>query len=495
MATTLLQVVSQIRGARRYHGFENRTDSTLGMSGSNFQVTTAGSYRFWINGKQVDKTTTQQVAISTDQALHFVYFDTAGVLQVSTSAWDLVSDNVPVAAVFKDSTNYLIYDERHGYLRNREWHKWAHNTIGARYQSGFTGTFDNTTLSLTQGVVADEDIAFDSGGTKTNCALFYRNSGLTSMRMVLGVTTPYKAVGSIQYDNAGTLANVTPNWYVNSYVFATNSAAYPIIVVVGQNQHVSLNSARAEVAPTVLLSMAEWKLLYRVTYQSGESPAATYIEKQDYRLVSTGPATAPTSMDHFGLTGRDAANSHPLSAINVVDATADTDPDDTDKLAGYSADATANRTWELSVLKTYFQSGLSAALTFNEPAANNSAGTVSIFDSVTVGESVAFPDLLYLKSDGKWWKADADAASTMPGLRMALESKSADQTCNTLVAGRVRDDNWNWTVGGLIYASTTSGALTQTAPSGTTDIVQIVGVAYHADKMIFFPDHTTIEIA
>jgi hypothetical protein len=134
-------------------------------------------------------------------------------------------------------------------------------------------------------------------------------------------------------------------------------------------------------------------------------------------------------------------------------------------------------------------------VTLNEPAGDNSAGTNSIFDPVVVGESVAFPDLLYLKSDGKWWKADADAIATMPGLRLALETKSANDTCNALVAGRVRDDDWNWTVGGAIYASTAAGALTQAAPSGTTDIVQIVGIAYHADKMIFFPENTTIEIA
>jgi hypothetical protein len=103
--------------------------------------------------------------------------------------------------------------------------------------------------------------------------------------------------------------------------------------------------------------------------------------------------------------------------------------------------------------------------------------------------------LLYLKSDGKWWLADADAAATMPGQRLALESKTADQTCNTLRMGRVRDDDWNWTIGDVIYASTTGGALTATAPSGTTDIVQIVGRAYHADKIFFDPDQTTIEVS
>ena len=135
-----------------------------------------------------------------------------------------------------------------------------------------------------------------------------------------------------------------------------------------------------------------------------------------------------------------------------------------------------------------------ASVTLNEPAADNGAGTQSIFDSAMVGESVAFPDLLYLKDDGKWWKADADAAATMPVLRMALETKSADQACSMLVHGRVRDDDWTWTVGGIIYASTAPGALTQTPPSGTADVVQIVGEAYAANKMIFNPDLSFLEV-
>jgi hypothetical protein len=112
-------------------------------------------------------------------------------------------------------------------------------------------------------------------------------------------------------------------------------------------------------------------------------------------------------------------------------------------------------------------------------------------ESVTVGESVVFGDLLYMKSDGKWWKADADATTTMPGARLALETKAADATCSVLMIGNARDDTWAWTVGGLIYAST----LTQTAPSATGDQVQVVGIATHADKMSFNPSLVLVEVA
>ena len=78
---------------------------------------------------------------------------------------------------------------------------------------------------------------------------------------------------------------------------------------------------------------------------------------------------------------------------------------------------------------------------------------------------------------------------------MALESKSADETCSMLVMGRVRDDDWAWTVGGLLYASAAAtGAVTHTQPSGSGDQIQVVGVAYHADKMIFMPSPVTAEV-
>lgn len=116
-------------------------------------------------------------------------------------------------------------------------------------------------------------------------------------------------------------------------------------------------------------------------------------------------------------------------------------------------------------------------------------------ETVTVGESVVFGDLLYCKSDGKWWKADANAIATMPGMRLALASASANATCNTLLIGMARNDAWSWTVGGTLYASASVvGGLSQTAPSGTTDVIQAVGVAYATTYMLFHPSLVTAEV-
>jgi hypothetical protein len=121
--------------------------------------------------------------------------------------------------------------------------------------------------------------------------------------------------------------------------------------------------------------------------------------------------------------------------------------------------------------------------------------------SLTTDQDAAIGDLLFLGSDGNYSFADADAATTMPGVVMALETINGDPTPaagRMLLSGYVRDDTWAWTVGGLIYASvtaTTGNTLTQTAPSGTGDQVQVVGYATHADRMYFNPSYVLVEIA
>jgi len=128
---------------------------------------------------------------------------------------------------------------------------------------------------------------------------------------------------------------------------------------------------------------------------------------------------------------------------------------------------------------------------------NGIKGTFTNGNSV----SVAFGDVCFMASDGHMEFADADSATTMPGLYMALETISAAASGQWMIMGVVRNDVWNWVKGagtlGLIYVSTTGtsgNTLTQTKPSGTGDQVQIVGAAISEDVMMFKPDYTYVEI-
>jgi len=117
---------------------------------------------------------------------------------------------------------------------------------------------------------------------------------------------------------------------------------------------------------------------------------------------------------------------------------------------------------------------------------------------MTAGENLVFGNSLFQHTDGKLWLSDADSAVSMPVIAIALESITANSEGKVLLHGFLRDDTWNWTLGGtssgLIFADTTAGSITQTPPSGSEDQVQVVGVATHADRMFFNPNYTLVEI-
>ena len=83
------------------------------------------------------------------------------------------------------------------------------------------------------------------------------------------------------------------------------------------------------------------------------------------------------------------------------------------------------------------------------------------------------------------------AATNMPCHALALESGTG--TKDVLIRGFIRDDTWDWTPGGAIYVSTTTGALTQTAPSGSGQKIQSVGYAWTADIVFFDPPQWATE--
>ena len=113
----------------------------------------------------------------------------------------------------------------------------------------------------------------------------------------------------------------------------------------------------------------------------------------------------------------------------------------------------------------------------------------------TVGENVVYGDFLYLKTDGKWWKSDADAEASMPVEAMATETIAANASGVLLwQRGIARDDSWSWTPETELFASTTPGALTETRPSGSGDMVQSVAKSRTVTVIMFRPSPAMVEI-
>lgn len=135
--------------------------------------------------------------------------------------------------------------------------------------------------------------------------------------------------------------------------------------------------------------------------------------------------------------------------------------------------------------------------------------TASGSETVTAGENLADRDLIYQdvfnqRGGGatKWYKVDADATSPVrisPRVGIALESISSAATGAAQVhSGRV-DGFTSLTAGGLVWASSTAGGMTQTAPavpsSGTQTASRLIGVAASTTEIDFTPDTSTTFIA
>lgn len=125
------------------------------------------------------------------------------------------------------------------------------------------------------------------------------------------------------------------------------------------------------------------------------------------------------------------------------------------------------------------------ALTETPGSDNTATGIIVV---MTAGDNVVAGNVCYLDNAAKWKLADANVAGKYPVAAMALGTIAADATGNFLLLGVVRSDQWTWTVGGVIYLSTTAGTMTQTQPAATDDVIQILGVATHADRIFFRPD-------
>lgn len=130
------------------------------------------------------------------------------------------------------------------------------------------------------------------------------------------------------------------------------------------------------------------------------------------------------------------------------------------------------------------------------PGSNLTATGVKI--TLTANEGQAFGDVCYIGADGDATLASAAAYSTSSALFMSLGTVTTGASGSYLALGIARNDTWAWTVGGLVYLSTTGttgNTLTQTAPSTAGQVVQIMGIATHADRVYFRPDLVQIEVA
>lgn len=116
----------------------------------------------------------------------------------------------------------------------------------------------------------------------------------------------------------------------------------------------------------------------------------------------------------------------------------------------------------------------------------------------TAGATLAFGDLVYLAaSDSRWELADADSVTTsgdvLLGICILAAASDGDPTV-ILLHGNIRADTAfpALTVSAQVYVGTTAGDIQVAQPSGTDDVIRVVGRALTADSIYFNPSEDYI---
>jgi hypothetical protein len=139
---------------------------------------------------------------------------------------------------------------------------------------------------------------------------------------------------------------------------------------------------------------------------------------------------------------------------------------------------------------TYDTSGLTHKKVKLQNLSAASAGALT--ENITVGENVVSGDLIYLKNDGKYWKADNTAEATAStDLRLATATISANNIGSSLIYGPYTTTGL--VTGDLYYVGVTGG-ITNTQPTADGEIVRIIGTARSTTELIFSPDETYFEL-
>lgn len=299
------------------NGFVDVADSDVSFIGLNalireFSIRPTvggpGTYRVWLGGTYLDKTTLESVTWTDVEGLHFFYFDNAGTLQHTTDEsvvpGVILGDGAFVHALYWDATAKAVIftgEERHGLMDGKA-HLHFHQGFGAQWYSGGgignlltdqSGDLDShAQMSVGDVQYADEDIAYriTNGSPQTLGPILqapvYWLTGAGNWRKKTATNFPFIESGST-VDSSGTvytgasgrpaynqlgpadtwqLTEVGNNDYFLTHILAsnnvlgrdsaqTNISGEPIIAIAGQQTYGSISEARAG-ADSELLSLA-----------------------------------------------------------------------------------------------------------------------------------------------------------------------------------------------------------------------------------------------
>jgi hypothetical protein len=406
-----------------YTGFVDRSSSSISFNSSTRLFTisaVSGTFKLYLSGTQFN-IESSAVTLSNAAGLHVVYYNSSGELQESTSMWDILSGIAPVAMLYYNGTSWRVMDERHGCVMDAATHDYLHNSVGAKYGSGFTGTFGNSTFTITDGIFYDEDIKH-SITQKTQCAVFYR-SGSSFFWTDLQNAYFYSSGGNIYYDNAGTVTPVPANQYAAYYILATNDIGSPIISIMGQRTDTTYADALANSSFSSLslgsLPYKEFRHLYTVIMRNDATPYEAAI---DHR-VDSSLGSSTVASDHTLLTNLNSASYYHLTQTQTLDLT---DLGDT-SLHYHSSDRDrANHTGSQAISTI---TGLQTAIDGKQPVDSDLTSIAALTPSS--GQAIFY--------NGSTWTARTLQSSDLPAIAITDTFVVASQSAMLALTAQTGD--------------------------------------------------------
>ena len=246
--------------------------TTIGIDGSNvFYIEPYsggnGTYNIFFSGQRWIKNSKETIEISDVEGLHYIYFDSDGVLKETTAfSITFLYSKVYIAVVYWDATNKRVLylgDERHGITMDGKTHANIHLYRGTLYYSGLavsditadgTGALDiEAQFSSESGYITDEDItlAIPAYPFPANVTMWYLDGSVNwRYQEANNFAVVNTGTGRIGWNKntAGTwsIEEATDGYFVLTHIYATNDieGGKEMVGIVGQAEYATIEAAR-----------------------------------------------------------------------------------------------------------------------------------------------------------------------------------------------------------------------------------------------------------
>lgn len=264
----------------------------------------------------------------------------------------------------------------------------------------------------------------------------------------------------------------------DTFTFQSANADDPVFIIKNTNSNTS--SAELHLVKDKGASGADGDEIGIIKfYGDNDAQEQTY-----FGHIKASIATAADSSE--GGIVRIAVASHDgeiQNGLQVIDGDAE---DEVDVTIGNGVNSITTITGKLACQTRTL--GLSSAVD------GNANGDVIYFGNTT---SMTTGAIYHYNSSGTWELADADDNTKSDGL-LGIALGAASDTNGVLLRGMVTLDHDPGAIGDVLYLTTTAGDCSATAPSGSGNIVRVIGyqVSHASNGNIWFnPDNTFIEVS